>query len=93
LYVFTKNSHVWDHIIENTSSGQVVINETVSQHAIPSLPFGGVGESGIGAYHGKWGFDAFSHLKAVLNKTTWFDIDVRYPPYSDKKLNIIEKLI
>lgn len=93
LYLFTKNSQVWDHVIQNTSSGQVVVNDTVSQHAIPSLPFGGVGESGIGAYHGKWGFEAFSHLKAVLNKTTWFDVDVRYPPYNDKKLSIIEKMI
>lgn len=93
LYVFTKNSAVWTDVIQNTSSGQVGVNETISQHTISSLPFGGVGESGIGAYHGKWGFDTFSHQKAVLNKTTWFDASVRYPPYTEKKMNLVAKLM
>jgi aldehyde dehydrogenase (NAD+) len=93
LYIFSKNSAVWNHVIENSSSGQVVVNDTIVQHSNPALPFGGVGESGIGAYHGKWGFEELSHKKAVLNKTTWFDLDVRYPPYNDKKLGMIEKLL
>jgi len=92
-YIFTTDSSVWQNVIDNTSSGQVGVNETILQHTVPSLPFGGVGESGMGAYHGKYGFDTFSHHKAVLNKTTYFDMDVRYPPYSDKKWNMVSKLL
>jgi len=93
LYVFSTNSAVWNKLTEETSSGQLVFNDTISQHSIPTLPFGGIGESGMGAYHGQFGFDTFSHYKAILNKTTWFDLDVRYPPYSDKKLAMVERLL
>eukprot|EP01111_Echinosteliopsis_oligospora_P004668 TRINITY_DN1770_c0_g1_i1.p1 TRINITY_DN1770_c0_g1~~TRINITY_DN1770_c0_g1_i1.p1 ORF type:complete len:485 (-),score=147.62 TRINITY_DN1770_c0_g1_i1:8-1462(-) len=89
LYVFSKRQKVWQKINDNTSSGQFVVNETLMQFVNPHLPFGGIGESGMGAYHGITGFDTLSHLKAVVNKTTWFDLDARYPPYSQSKLNII----
>jgi len=86
LYVFTRSPSVWQHVIDNTSSGGVCVNDTMMHYTVPGLPFGGVGESGIGACHGLAGFEALSHLKAVLNKTTWFDLDVRYPPYSEQKM-------
>jgi len=92
LYIFTKSSSVWDQVIENTSSGGIVVNDVLVHYSVPGLPFGGVGESGIGAYHGQTGFDTLSHLKAVLNKTTRFDLAVRYPPYSDDKLKQFNRL-
>lgn len=92
LYVFSKSSHVWQSVIDHTSSGGLVVNDTLMHYTVPSLPFGGVGESGIGAYHGQVGFDTLSHLKSVLNKTTWFDLDVRYPPYSEQKIKQFNRM-
>lgn len=63
------------------------------QFANPNLPFGGVGESGIGAYHGKFSFDGFSHKKAVLYRTLGGDPAVRYPPYTPKKLRLVQALV
>ena len=57
------------------------------------LPFGGVGNSGIGSYHGKFGFEAFSHQKAIIDRATWGEPDLKYPPYSEKKLHWIKKLL
>ena len=57
------------------------------------LPFGGVGNSGIGNYNGKFGFDAFSHQKSILDRATWAEPDFKYPPYTEKKLNWIKKLL
>jgi aldehyde dehydrogenase (NAD+) len=59
---------------------------------VPSLPFGGVGASGMGAYHGKWGFEAMSHRKAVLSKPARFDPRLIYPPHSERALKIIRRL-
>jgi aldehyde dehydrogenase (NAD+) len=60
---------------------------------LPQLGFGGVGGSGFGKYHGKNGFDTFTHYKAVVIKKTWFDSDLRYPPYSNKIINLLKKLV
>jgi aldehyde dehydrogenase (NAD+) len=92
LYMFSKKSKNVDYVLENTTSGGAVVNDTLMHFTTVNLPFGGVGDSGIGAYHGKSSFETFSHHKSVLNKTTKFDLDVRYPPYSDKKLQMIKKL-
>jgi aldehyde dehydrogenase (NAD+) len=59
----------------------------------PNLPFGGVGNSGIGSYHGKRSFETFSHLKSVLNRNINMESDIMYPPYTDKKLGFIKKVI
>ncbi|MEO0369781.1 MAG: aldehyde dehydrogenase family protein, partial [Pseudomonadota bacterium] len=56
------------------------------------LPFGGVGNSGMGSYHGQAGFDTFSHLKTVMKRSYMMDLDMRYPPYNDKKLNMLKLL-
>jgi aldehyde dehydrogenase (NAD+) len=82
LYVFSTNDSFTDRILNQTSSGGVSVNDVMMHFANASLPFGGVGTSGIGAYHGKWGFETFSHAKAVLKKSIYGDAPARYPPYT-----------
>ncbi|WP_138420040.1 aldehyde dehydrogenase [Aquibacillus sediminis] len=79
LYLFTENKDVQNNILTNISFGGGCINDTIYHLATPYLPFGGVGTSGTGAYHGKSSFDTFSHKKSVLKQTTLFDIPFRYP--------------
>jgi aldehyde dehydrogenase (NAD+) len=85
LYLFTNDRAVEASVIERTSSGGVTVNHTLLHIAIPSLPFGGVGPSGMGAYHGRATFETFSHRKAVLLKPTWLDPWFFYPPYNSAK--------
>jgi aldehyde dehydrogenase (NAD+) len=80
-YVFSANKAFQDTIMSTYSFGGGAINDTVIHIANKNLPFGGVGASGIGVYHGKTSFDTFSHSKAILKKGTWLDIPLRYPPY------------
>lgn len=82
LYLFTEKEAIQQQVIAQTSSGSVCINHVLLQLAVPELPFGGVGQSGMGAYHGKASFAIFSHYKSVLKKPTWFDPKLLYPPYS-----------
>lgn len=89
LYVFTSNSSFAQKIINKYSFGGGVINDTVVHFANHRLPFGGVGHSGQGAYHGKYSFDTFSHAKSVVNRFTWLDIPLRYAPYKGK-LNLLK---
>merc|ERR1711904_136575 len=91
LYIFGSEKDA-DKIIVQTSSGGVCVNDTLFQQGNLNLPFGGVGESGIGRLHGKWGFDEFSHRRAVMYRGTWLDLAQRYPPYSDTNLKIFEKV-
>lgn len=84
LYVFSKDLKFANRMITSHSFGGGAINDTVMHFGNHRLPFGGVGESGIGAYHGKLSFDTFSHKKAVLKKANWLDIPVRYAPYKGK---------
>lgn len=79
LYLFSESRSMQETIIEQTSFGGASINDTLMHIASPYLPFGGVGESGIGAYHGQASFDCFSHQKSVLKQTTAFDFSFRYP--------------
>jgi len=84
LYVFTERKSFADRMIKTFSFGGGAINDTVIQFSNDRLPFGGVGASGMGAYHGKLSFDTFSHLKPVVFRRKWPDIDLRYPPYGTK---------
>lgn len=84
LYYFSENAAARKRIIEEVSAGGVCINETVTHLTNDSMPFGGVGESGMGAYHGKFTFDEFTHYKPVMTKATWLDLPLRYPPFRDK---------
>ena len=81
LYLFGGTSMQQQQVLETTSSGGVCLNDVVMQVGVPDLPFGGVGSSGMGRYHGKSGFDTFSHQKAVLKRPFRFDFKLRYPPY------------
>ena len=93
LYVFTSDAGTEQKVIENTSSGGACVNATIWHLANPNLPFGGVGPSGMGAYHGRDSFEAFSHRKSVVRKSTWIDPKITYPPYSERKTNLIKKMI
>eukprot|EP00164_Ancoracysta_twista_P000087 GFYU01000124.1.p1 GENE.GFYU01000124.1~~GFYU01000124.1.p1 ORF type:complete len:505 (+),score=211.57 GFYU01000124.1:89-1603(+) len=88
LYAFTESSATKDKILDGTSSGGACINECILHAGNPHLPFGGVGHSGIGAYHGKYCFTSFSHQRAVLEKGTGMaDPPLRFPPYTDSKIS------
>lgn len=97
LYTFTKDKRVQDLIIGQTRSGAVCVNDTIMQYAVDTLPFGGVGMSGMGAYHGKYTYDTFVHKKSCLiksfNKLGESLSSCRYPPYSDKKLQLLRILV
>lgn len=92
LYVFSTNNKFSNKMITRFSFGGGCINDTVVQVANKRLPFGGVGHSGIGAYHGKMSFDLFSHKKSIVKKANWLDIPIRYAPYGNK-LNWIKKIL
>jgi aldehyde dehydrogenase (NAD+) len=92
-YLFSQNSLEMELFTYRISFGGGCINETVMHLGNDNLPFGGVGSSGMGHYHGEFGFNAFSHRKSVLNKSTWGEPDLKYPPYSEKKLSWIPKLL
>jgi acyl-CoA reductase-like NAD-dependent aldehyde dehydrogenase len=84
LYFFSRNQQRQNQVLQATSSGGVCINDILLHLTVPELPFGGVGQSGMGRYHGKASFDTFSHQKSVLIKPFWFDIFLRYQPYKNK---------
>jgi aldehyde dehydrogenase (NAD+) len=84
LYLFSNNKNLQQRILQETSSGSVCLNDTILQVGVLSLPFGGVGDSGIGSYHGKASFDTFSHYKSVLYNPFWLDLKWRYAPYEGK---------
>ena len=90
LYLFTINRQYQDQVLQNVHFGGGCINDTISHLANPNLPFGGVGSSGLGSYHGMASFDVFSHQKSVLYRGTWLDLPFRYPPYGNK-LNLLRK--
>lgn len=91
LYVFTKSSSLAKDVLSRTSSGGAVVNDAAIHHSNSGLPFGGVGGSGMGSYHGKWGFDQCSHMKAVMYKYGT-DPSLRFPPYSEGDLKIFKLL-
>ncbi|MFN6515972.1 MAG: aldehyde dehydrogenase [Nostoc sp. CreGUA01] len=92
LYLFSQNKNLQNSLLQETSSGGVCINDTIMHVGVTSLPFGGVGDSGIGNYHGKASFDTFSHHKSVLQNSFWLDLKWRYAPYQNK-LPLIKKLL
>jgi aldehyde dehydrogenase (NAD+) len=93
LYVFSADSEFIEQVEHQTQSGSFVANDTVIQLATSQLPFGGVGESGQGSYHGFSGFNAFSHQRSVLKRPFWLDLPVRYRPLKPWKMFILRKLL
>ena len=92
-YVFTSGSKLKKKILKELSFGGGAINDAVMHISNPNLPFGGVGASGIGSYHGETGFKTFSHYKSIMDKPTWFELPVKYAPYSKSKLALLRRLI
>ena len=90
LYIFTKNRNYQDRLMQAVSSGSVGINETVKQGATHYLPFGGIGESGMGAYHGKATFDCFSQYKSIMS-SGYRGTRFHYPPYG-KRIRLLKKI-
>lgn len=84
LYIFSENRNVVDNLLKRVPFGGGCVNDTISHVASSALPFGGVGNSGIGSYHGKYSFDTFSHTKSILDKPTWFEHGLVFPPYKNK---------
>ncbi|CAI8605557.1 unnamed protein product [Vicia faba] len=92
-YIFTNNKNLKEQFVKTISAGGLVINDTTIHLAVHTLPFGGVGDSGVGAYHGKFSFDAFSHKKAVLYRSFFGDASIRYPPYTKTKFRLMKALM
>ncbi|MFC4815771.1 MULTISPECIES: aldehyde dehydrogenase [unclassified Flavobacterium] len=92
LYIFSENKAFIKEVLEKYAFGGGCVNDTLIHFANKRLPFGGVGHSGIGAYHGKLGFDTFSHKKSVIKKPNWIDIPLRYAPYQGK-LKMIKRIL
>jgi acyl-CoA reductase-like NAD-dependent aldehyde dehydrogenase len=92
LYLFSEDSAAERAVLSRTTSGGACINDTIAHLSVPELPFGGVGASGMGAYHGRAGFETFSHRRSVLHKSTSFDVSLRYPPYHENKVKWVRRL-
>jgi aldehyde dehydrogenase (NAD+) len=93
IYLFSSSRDTIDRLLTEVSAGGVVINHLAMHCLVPQLPFGGVGSSGMGAYHGEWGFQTFSHRKAVLAKRTRPDPKLIYPPYTERSKKLLRKLL
>ncbi|MDD6794944.1 MAG: aldehyde dehydrogenase [Clostridiaceae bacterium] len=91
LYYFSEDKTKVEMILNNTTSGGAVINDTIIHCGTNKLPFGGVGNSGIGSYHGKQSFEEFSHRKAVVNRSTFMEFSFRFAPYKNK-INLLRKV-
>jgi len=92
-YLFTKSDEEKSKLLKLVSFGGGCINDTLMHITSDYLPFGGIGNSGIGNYHGAYGFLSFSHQKSVIEKTTWGEPDWKYPPYSDKKMKWLKRVM
>ena len=92
LYLFTESKRYEDFIISEVSFGGGAVNDVVIQVSTSYLPFGGIGNSGLGTYHGKESFETFSHKKSILKKSNLLDIPLRYPPFKDN-LKLLKKIL
>ncbi len=92
LYLFTQDNAVEEEVLSRTASGSVLVNDTLVHYANSHLPFGGVGSSGMGAYHGRAGFETFSHLRSVMRRSFLGEHSLRYPPYQEKVPGWMKKL-
>lgn len=93
LYIFTNDKKLAKKVLAQCAFGGGCINDTIVHLATNNMGFGGVGESGMGAYHGKIGFDTFSHKKSIVDKKTWIDVNLRYQPYSKLKETVMRIFI
>ena len=93
LYLFTADRSAERQVLDSCAFGGGCINDTIIHLATTHMPFGGVGSSGMGSYHGKQSFDTFTHWRSIVKKSTWLDLPMRYHPYSEQKLRLIRKFM
>lgn len=93
LYIYSENKENIKFITQRCSFGGGCVNDCVIHLATSEMPFGGVGESGMGCYHGKEGFETFSHTKSIVDKKTWFDMPMRYQPFKSGNIKLIKKFV
>lgn len=93
LYLFTKSNKLKKRFLDETSFGGGCINDTLMHFPNNHMPFGGVGLSGMGSYHGKKSFDTFTHYKSVFHNVNWFDFPVRYAPYKDSAMKLLKMVM
>lgn len=91
-YIFSRNKKTEEYLLNSLCFGGGCINDTVVHLSVSSMPFGGVGESGFGGYHGRASFDTFSHYKSILKKSLLLDLPLRYPPYKESSLRLLKAL-
>ena len=91
-YIYTNSRSVKQRLLKEVSFGAGGVNESLMHFSNSELPFGGVGHSGFGSYHGKYGFDVFSHHKAILDKPTWFELNLKYYNYTKAKLKLVKAM-
>ena len=92
-YVFSDDKQVQHRVIRELQFGGATVNDVVIHLANNHMGFGGVGNSGIGAYHGKTGFDCFTHYKSTLKKGTWLELPIRNPPFDNTKMKLLQMLM
>jgi len=93
LYLFTKNKAFEKKVLSEVSFGGATLNDTIMHFANSNMPFGGVGHSGMGGYHGEYSFTTFSHAKGVVDRSRIVDLFFRYPPYPKKRIQLIKKIV
>src|SRR5690606_1880248 len=93
LYLFTQDRAVEERILGTCSFGGGCINHAYVHLATPQVGFGGVGQSGMGSYHGKRSFDTFTHYRSIVRKSTWLDLPFRYFPYTERKFGLIRRFL
>ena len=93
LYLFSNSRKVQKKVMKSCQFGGGCINDVIIHLATSNMPFGGVGDSGMGAYHGKAGFDTFTHYRSVVHKKNWMDLGVRYQPYTKGKFRLLKKFL
>jgi acyl-CoA reductase-like NAD-dependent aldehyde dehydrogenase len=93
LYLFSEDKRIQERVLERTTSGGVTVNHVWLHLGVPDLPFGGVGPSGMGAYHGRDSFDTFTHRKSVLRKSLGFEPPILLPPYTATKTKWLRRLL
>lgn len=93
LYLFTASRAVERRVLNACAFGGGCVNDTIIHLATPHMPFGGVGESGMGSYHGKKSFETFSHYRSIVRKSTWLDLPMRYHPYGARNFRMIRKFL